>query len=71
MILQNGKGQVLMAALKWIPSIDCATLGEALAVLIGLRLVMETGFSNVEVETDNIQVAFALQKATPILMILV
>lgn len=56
-----------MAASKWLPSIECASQYEALVVLIGLQLVLDASFSNVEVETDNMQVANALQNSTSLL----
>lgn len=55
------KGQVLFVASKWFPVTYDILMGEAIVVLIGMKLALEVGFASLEVENDNIQVPHALQ----------
>lgn len=59
-IIWDEKGQALFVASKWVPETYDIPIGEAIAVIIGMKLVMEEGFASLEVETDNIQVIHAL-----------
>lgn len=50
-----------MFATKWIPSLANPIKGEALAIIWGLQISGETGFFELAIETDNLQIALSLQ----------
>lgn len=59
-IARDEKGQVLLATLKQFLMTYDIPMGESTIVLICKKLALDVGFANLNVETDNIQVSYAL-----------
>lgn len=64
-ILQDHKSKVFMAATKCVSSLSNPLENETQAIICGLQLVGMTGFSNLEIEIDNLQVALKIKQSPP------
>jgi ribonuclease HI len=55
-IIRNSQGMFLAAGARFIPHVASASMAEALAILHGLQLATNMGFTKVEAESDALEV---------------